>query len=238
MSKIEEIIRMLTRASYEDKNKVFQYLRECMVRHPLEDEFGAPAEIILEAIYRSSELTKRGVRGIIAEAYFDMEVLSRLEAWNDVTPEGDHSYDNLIKNIHTGQEISIQVKMQRKEKGEPKLAASVRRFNSLPDGYYIVETQRTRTGKSKKTSGQNENTRPYRYEDFDLLAVSMEPCTKDWSEFRFTVSNWLISRKDNESQIDTYQPVSLEVNDDWTYELITAIDWLNSGMKKTIKSEA
>jgi len=235
---INLILKMLTRASSEDKNKVFQYLREGIVIHPLEEEFGAPAEVILEAIYRSSELTKRGVRGIIAEAYFDMEVLSRLEAWNDVTPEGDHSYDNLIKNIHTGQEISIQVKMQRKEKGEPKLAASVRRFNSLPDGYYIVETQRTRTGKSKKTSGQNENTRPYRYEDFDLLAVSMEPCTKDWSEFRFTVSNWLISRKDNESQIDTYQPVSLEVNDDWTDELITAIDWLNSGMKKTIKSEA
>lgn len=39
---------------------------------------------------------------------------------------------------------------------------------------YVVETPRTRGGKDL-TSG--EDTRPYRYGEFDILAVSMHPST-------------------------------------------------------------
>lgn len=65
----------------------------------------------------------------------------------------------------------------------------------------------------------------------------MEPATRDWSQFRFTVGNWLLSRKDNADLVAVYQPVSLQPNEDWTDSLATAIQWLGSGRKKTIAIE-
>lgn len=38
---------------------------------------------------------------------------------------------------------------------------------------FMTETQKTRTG----TDGEENQTRPYRYGEFDILAVSMQPST-------------------------------------------------------------
>jgi hypothetical protein len=65
----------------------------------------------------------------------------------------------------------------------------------------------------------------------------MEPATSDWSQFRFTLCRWLIPRPDEPNLIAIYQPVSLEPNEDWTDSLSTAIQWLESGVKKTISIE-
>jgi hypothetical protein len=97
-----------------------------------------------------------------------------------------------------------------------------------------VETQKTRAG-NRKTTGQK--TRPYRFGEFDILAVSMEPATGDWSRFRFTVGNWLLPRKENDELIAVYQPVSRNPNHDWTDSLETAIEWFQSGTRKTISVE-
>jgi hypothetical protein len=65
----------------------------------------------------------------------------------------------------------------------------------------------------------------------------MEPATSDWSQFRFTVGDWLIPRPGAPELIAVYQPVSLEPNDDWTDSLTTAIQWLPEKRKKTISLE-
>lgn len=102
-----------------------------------------------------------------------------------------------------------------------------------PTSFYVVETQKTRAG----TSRSGEKTRPYSFGEFDILAVSMEPATSKWSEFRFTVGNWLLPRPDAPSLMAVLQPVSLTPNDDWTDSLATAIEWFKAGRRKTISIE-
>jgi hypothetical protein len=48
---------------------------------------------------------------------------------------------------------------------------------------------------------------------------------KRWSQFRFTVGNWLVPRPSAPDSIAVYQPVSLVPNHDWTDSHSTAIDW-------------
>ncbi len=135
MTKKDEVIQLLDACNEQERLEVFQYLRKTIPIHAIEAKLNTQAEVILEAIDRSSDLTLRGIRGIIAEAAFLVEVLGRLRGWKDVTPAGDAAYDFLIEDA-IGQ-ISIQVKMQRSEKGEPKVRK----------GKFVVETPRTRAAR-------------------------------------------------------------------------------------------
>jgi hypothetical protein len=47
---------------------------------------------------------------------------------------------------------------------------------------YAVEVQKTRSGEKK-----GQKTRPYRFGDFDILAVNLHPTTGDWKRFVYTV---------------------------------------------------
>jgi hypothetical protein len=112
----------------------------------------------------------------------------------------------------------------------------------LGNGYYAVEVQRTRTGvkevKSKSAEGHdtiiNEATRPYRYGQFDLLAVNMYPSTGDWSRFMYTLARWLLVNPTDNSKIKVIQPIPRMVNADWTDDLATCIAWFNSDTEKSI----
>ena len=42
---------------------------------------GASAEVILEALARSGPLTIRGLRGVLAESAFEVNVVNLLEGW-------------------------------------------------------------------------------------------------------------------------------------------------------------
>src|SRR5687768_8625517 len=88
----------------------------------------------------------------------------------------------------------------------------------------VVETQRTRAGKSR-SGGQ---TRPYRFGEFDVLAVSLYPSTLRWELFRYTVANWLIPDPTDPAHILKYQPVAPTPNDDWTDDFETAAAWFRS----------
>jgi hypothetical protein len=81
------------------------------------------------------------------------------------------------------------------------------------------------------------DTRPYPFGAFDILAVNMQPATKKWSEFRFTVANWLLERPDSPSLIEIHQPVALIPDDAWTDNLNTCLDWFLKGEKKKILNE-
>jgi len=219
MTKKDEVIQLLETCTEQERLEVFQYLRKTIPIHAIEAKLNTQAEVILEAIDRASDLTLRGIRGIIAEAAFLVEVLGNLEGWKDVTPPGDAAYDFLIEDSLS--RISIQVKMQRKEGGNPKMR----------ERKYVVETQRTRGGKDHVTGLP---TRPYRYGEFDILAVSMHPSTNDWKTFMYTVGSWLRPRPSAPDLIEVLQPVSQTVNEDWTDNLSTCIGWFRFGTKKTI----
>ena len=189
---------------------------------------GHPAEVILEAISRSSDLSQRGVRGLIAEAYFEQRVLPMHPEWANETPPGNHPYDFLLGR--GPQRVRIQVKSQRRKAGRPMTAKQgYRRFSGHK---LLVETQKTRAG----TDDKGASTRPYRFGEFDILAVSMEASTGDWTQFRYTVACWLLPRPDDSSLLLKFQPVSLQPDDDWTADLGAAIDWFVRGEAKQIQA--
>jgi hypothetical protein len=111
--------------------------------------------------------------------------------------------------------------------------------------YYDVEVQKTRTGKKRTPRGAvpsdppltPTDTRPYPFGAFDILAVNMQPATKKWSEFRFTVGNWLLERPDSPSLIEIHQPVALIPDDAWTDNLATCLDWFLRGDRRKLLKE-
>jgi hypothetical protein len=229
MTDTEQIKHLLRLCSPAERQEVFRYLRKEFPIHPLEGELNTDAEIILEAIHRSGGLTLRMIRGVIAEAAFEIDVMEQLKVWSNITPPGDLPYDFLLDNGKGT--VRVQVKLQRSVKHRPMKANEAYRF--LPENMYVVETQRTRRG-SNKTGGL---TRPYRFGEFDLLAVSMQPSTNRWDTFMYTVADWLLPGRTDPSEILKFQPVATTPNNDWTDDFHMVIEWLRSGFKKKIRGE-
>ncbi len=242
---LEAIKKLVSECSIDELRALKAHLSTSLP-HPLEIEWGIDAETILSAIRRSSDLTKRGVRGIIAEAVFENEVLSNLMApgWQPASLLGDLPYDALLQKGDLS--ARIQIKLQRLEKGVPKLYYP-RHYpeNSL----YVVEVQKTRSGESKtakthsgaegeiaKTVAVTVKTRPYRFGDFDILAVNMHPSSGDWKSFRYTLAAWLLPRKD-ESLIEIFQPVAAAPNSVWTDDLAICLKWFESAEQRRVLSE-
>lgn len=209
--------------SEQEQQALFQALRQRFTIHQLEADWRISAEFILEAIAKSQDITRRGVRGIIAELCFEYYIINPLQqkGWRNVEIIGDQPYDSLIERSDIGQ-IKIQTKNQRLERGVPKYANS-RLVKSYPhyEGWYICETQKTRTGKDS----DGNDTRPYRYGEFDILSVCLQPSTQDWTKFIFCAAHTLIPNTNNPSQIATFQPVPSTAQGDWTFDLEEAIHW-------------
>lgn len=209
---IEEIRALLAKCSEEERRQVFDELRGSIQIHPFEARMNARAEVILEALDRAGDLTLRGIRGIIGEATFVREIVPKLSGWEDVTPPGDLPYDcAVIDRVAT---VKVQIKMQRRAKGVPWLR------NELA----VVEVQRTRGGKRG-----GEDTRPYRFGEFDLLGVCMEPSHARWNSFHYAPERWLIPRAVNPALIEIMQPVSLVPDAIWTNDFDEAVRRLRSG---------
>jgi hypothetical protein len=208
---IAEAKSLLSSLSDDGQTAILGWLRSRFPIHPLESRWGAPAEVILEAIARASDLSQRGVLGLIAEASFKVNVIDRLEGWTSTEIVGDAAFDFCIRR--DDEQFRIQVKRQRLESRVPKM---YRRGSPL----FVVETQRTRSG----TDSAGESTRPYRFGDFDILAVSMQPTTDDWASFRFAPQRWLLARANSPKLLRVMQPVSLTPNDDWSSTLLECLD--------------
>lgn len=228
--KLVEIRKLLVECTPEQRKLIFLELRKEFSIHPIEEKLKTQAEIILSAINKdASGLTYRMLRGVIAEAAFEIEVISSLPGWKNVTPEGDFPFDYVLSNrIQT---VSIQVKLQRSKNLEPMTANDASR--KFSKNLFVVETQKTRGGINPVTK---EDTRPYRFNEFDILAVSMQPSTGKWVSFMYTVSDWLLHQEGNSKLMSKFQPVSPIPNDDWTDNFETCINWLNQKTNKKIKS--
>lgn len=227
MSTTEKIKKMLEECSEQEQRLIFDYLRQRFPIHPIEKQLNTSAEVILEAIARASDLTLRGIRGIIAEAAFKQNVVNKLSGWADKTPPGDSPYDFLLSKGKT--QVRIQVKMQRLKSQRPMLASEG--YRSLSLDKYVVETQRTRGGKDKAT---NTDTRPYKFGEFDILAVSLHPSTGNWNDFLYTVADWLLPREDNNKLLLKFQPVPKAANSEWTDDLMECIEWFNTERRHRI----
>jgi len=226
---LDQIKELLASCSEENRRELFGLLRREFRIHAIETKLNVQAEVILEAISRASDLTLRGIRGIIAEAAFLVNVVERLNGWKNITPPGDHPYDFLLSDGSGN--MRVQVKMQRQKDQQPMMANKGYKF--LPPDMYVVETQRTRGGTDLKTG---ENTRPYKFGDFDILAVSLHPSTNDWSKFLYTVCSWLVPRPENEELLLKFQPVPNQSDENWTDDFLTCVSWLRSNQKKCIFS--
>lgn len=223
---LTEAKQILEAAGQEVQKAVLSWLRNRHPIHPLEAQWGVPAEVILEAIARSPDLSQRGVRGLIAEAYFDQMVSNGISGWVKDTPPGNHAFDCVLRR--DDERVRIQVKSQRRLRGLPMTARQA--YRSFSSDKFVVETQKTRAG----SDGLGADTRPYRFSDFDILAVCMEASTGDWTQFRYVPARWLIPRPNDSNLMMKFQPVSLEENEDWTSRLEVAIERHLSGVVRTI----
>jgi excisionase family DNA binding protein len=222
----ERIKRILDSYDQPLRKRVLAYLTSSRELHPIERRLGVTSDVILEALARAGELTIRMFRGVLAEAAFAASVLPELRGWTEEPAGEGRPFDFLLKD-ESGL-VRVQVKLQRSERGVPIRSAS---------GHAIVETQKTRAGQSRKASPDAEgagSTRPYRADEFDILAVCMQPSTGRWDDFRYTVARWLHRQKGNPNLLATYQPVSLLSDDDWTNVLKTCIERFRSGSERTL----
>lgn len=226
-SALDAIRELLAQCTAEEQGVVFNELRKLHAIHEFEAIIGAPAEMILEAVHRAPELTRRMLRGVIADAAFRTFTVAALgpNGWRDVTPAGNFAYDYKL-NDGAGT-VSVQVKLQRSERGAP-VVRSGERFSFGPE-VFMTETQKTRTG----TDGEDNQTRPYRYGEFDVLAVSMQPSSGKWDGFMYTLGRWLLPGKKS-GEIATLQPVAKVPNEFWTNDFRVAASWfrLEDGGKR------
>ncbi len=215
---LNAVRELLARCTPEERAAVFRELRATHAIHPYEAAVGAPAEMILEAVHRAPELTRRMLRGVIADAAFRTFVVAALEArgWKDVTPEGNFAYDYSVDDGRGP--ITIQVKLQRSERGAPVVKAGKR--YGFDGEVFMTETQKTRTG----TDGAENQTRPYRYGEFDVLAVSMQPSTGTWDSYMYTLGRWLLPGKTT-GEMATMQPVAKVDGEFWTRGFEVAAQW-------------
>ena len=221
----ERIRTILESCNKATLDKLYEYLRARRPPHPIEARLGADTEVILEALNRAGELTTRMFRGVIAEAAFDVHIVNALTDWRSEPIEGNPPFDFRM-NDGNGP-VRVQVKLQRSKRGAPITRS----------GYYIVETQRTRGGKRRGEEGGDERTRPYRYGEFDILAVCLQPSTGRWDEFRYTVGNWLQPQVEDQKSIATFQPVSPAPNDDWSDDFPACVGWFRGAEAKRIRGQ-
>ena len=231
MTRLDDTLVLIDSLSVPEKQVVLRYLRSVLPPHPMEQRLKAGAETLLEAIKRASPLTIRGIEGILAEASFAMEILPALGGWAEIPPEPDASYDFLLTDGTENPPVRLQVKMQRRKKHQPWMAnQAMTKTRSWPVDHYVVEVQRTRGG----TDTAGEGTRPYRFDEFDILAVSLGAAKGEWRYFTYTVARWLLPEPDDPTRILKYQPVAPVDNDDWTGDFVTAVGWHRSGVTTTI----
>jgi hypothetical protein len=230
MDDLKDLLRRIDALPAEEKRQVLSHLRKTIPLHPMEDRLKASAEAVLEAIARSTDLTIRGIEGIIAEASFAKEVLPEYGEWRERPFDPGQPYDFLL-NDHSGlTDVRLQVKMQRRKEHRPLMAGEIYKAGRWPAHHYIVEVQRTRRGQDKTGAG----TRPYRFGEFDILGVSLGAAKGRWRDFTFTVASWLIPDPSDPALVLKYQPVAPEENDDWTSDFRRVVQWLRSGRRRTI----
>ncbi|MGA9408509.1 MAG: hypothetical protein WBW71_15345 [Bacteroidota bacterium] len=227
MNGFEQVKQLLALCTKDQRQEIFSFLRKEFPIHPIETEFNAQAEVILEAIHKSSALNLRGNVGLIARAAFEMNIASKIQGFRIVEIKGDAPFNCYM--VDDNGEVKIQVTMQCTKDHRPMMADQA--LSRLPANKYVVDTERILDGQN---SEGGEDPRSYRFGSFNILAVSLQPSTNDWNNFLYTVERWLMPSPEDESRLLKFQPVPLKPDGDWTDDLRTCIEWFRSSTEKTI----
>ena len=210
----------------DEELELYRELKLAHGAHPMEAVLNLTSDEVLSAIQKmklQDGMPWRMLRGSLADLLFEVIVVPTLTGWADVPFSGDLPYDYKLRNP-VGEEVTLQIKLQRSVKNQPSL------FNKKTGkNMFSVETQRTRGG-----IVNGVKTRPYRFGEFDILAVCMYPSTGRWDTYMYTVEKWLLPHATEANGLATFQPVAQRPNADWTDSLTQAIEWLRSGQQKTI----
>jgi hypothetical protein len=99
---------------------------------------------------------------------------------------------------------------------------------------FVVNLYYSRCGSPSCTG---EKTRPYRFGEFDLLGVCLHPSTGNWTDFVYTVANWLLPDPDWPGHMLKYQPVSTKESDGWTRDFELCVPWFRTGDRRRICQE-
>lgn len=240
MSDLDEVKRLLDRMDEKERRGVAAYVRSLLPRHPVEDRLMISSEGILDALDRAGDFTFRMIRGVFAEAAFATDVLPTIsDRWRLLPIAGERAFDFLLTDLPVETvpaptavfpSVRLQVKMQRSERQEPLHANEVwTKRVRWPEDHFIVELQKSRKGQKSGVS-----TRPYRFNEFDLVAVSLGPALGKWSAFIYTVARWLLPDPADPGNILLYQPVAPSENDCWTTDFNRAVEWLRGGIERRI----
>lgn len=208
-----ELESLLAAATDDQRRAVFALLRDRygLRIHPLEERWNTTAEAILDAIDQSADLTQRGIRGVLAEATFRTTVLpKRLTSWKPLPVVGDQPFD-LMLDDGSGP-VRVQVKLQRRESGVPK-------YHRKTTDHFVVETQRTRGGRRR----DQEASRPYRVDEFDVLAVCLHPSTGSWTEFFYCATRDLLVRPTEPTLLAVMQPFPVAGSNAWSADFGNAV---------------
>jgi len=231
MASLEDCIALVMALSEAERTLVMEAIRATLPKHPVEIRLKTDTRTLLEAIGRANPFTIRGIEGIIAEAVFSLDVLPELTGWRDSTGEsGVGAFDFLLSRSGRQTAVRVQVKMQRRREHIPLLASEVEKARKWPSSHFVVEVQRTRGGKA----AGGESTRPYRFGEFDILAVSLGATTGYWGDFMYTVADWLIPDAGDNNAILKFQPVAPQESEAWTTNFERAVDWLDSGKRRPL----
>lgn len=237
MTRFEQILQTASQLSNYEKAALAKALRAQLPLHPVEERLMISADGILESFSRAGDFTIRMIRGIFAEGAFAADVLPTLiPRWREIEVVGDPPYDFLLTDSASerpgdGEVVRVQVKMQRSVAGKPLRAN--KQWSTLvdwPSDHFVVELQKSRKGEKA-----GKSTRPYRFGEFDIVAVSLGPSSGRWADFTYAVADWLLPDPDKPDQILTFQPVSPTENDSWTRDFETAVKWLRGAKKGRIR---
>lgn len=230
---VQEILQNL---SEQDAQVLYEKLKVKFGTHPLEEVIGMKADELMEIIstvIKQNDMTWRMLRGVIAEMTWGVTEVKRHPQWRNNTPRGDLPFDFLVSDGHG--DVTVQVKLQRSEGGKPMLFKKTPKFSSTK--FFCVETQKTRGGKKRgdKAKATEEETRFYKYGEFDILAVSLMPSSEKWDDFIYTVADWLLPDPQDGKRIGKYQPVAIQPDDYyWTQDFNLAVSWLRQNIKRRL----
>jgi hypothetical protein len=239
---LEQLKRLVDNLDDNQRRQLYSYLRTQLPPHPIEKQLMITADGMLEAFARAGDFTIRMLRGVFAEGAFAAEVLPVLAPrWRSLPISGDPPYDFLLTDVPEGgtpqgpySQVRVQVKLQRSEGKQPLPASEVWKTRvSWPSTHWVVELQKSRAGETKA----GESTRPYRFGEFDIVAVSLGPSQGRWSAFIYTVERWLLPDPKVPANILTFQPVAPTECDCWTPDFNKAVTWLRSGVKRRITGD-
>jgi hypothetical protein len=207
-------------------NVIKQLLEDCSDQD--RDEWKSHAQTVLGAV-RASHPTKRGVNSAIAAAFFESGAMPGIaqQGWVRTSATQTGSPFGIVLEGN-GRVVRVLIAILQLEAGKPRRQRSPARREDL----YVVQVQKKLSrAPVMNLASRDARTqaaglaRAYSFGDFDILAVNVQPVTRRWTDFRYTLTEWLVPCREDAGLIATEQPVSLEPASMWTEHLPTCLEW-------------